>query len=415
LSYRIRVSREYAYYEGYASWQEVQTAAKALAQKQEERSQQLFRGDPPWRYQRNIDRINADIAKLEEALRNKEAEKPLINIEPEFGLVQANRNGMFPAPPKSGSERQFAQNQKADAILFGEVREFHGRFFLRLRLFALYTNSFIYEDDIIFSMDDTEEAVNEIASRLSTVLSANEPAVIVVNTEPPQAQVLINQSFAGRGGVRAREHPPGLITVAAAAEGYDNELIETKLNSGEITEITVNLSPLQYADIFINVPGGASLYHGAFYLGEAPLNLPLPIDQLGYILAEGRGGQEAAIVFAAPSMPGETYNLSLKLQTPPTGRRRVNAARGNYYWAWGATWLAGMLAWGTYGISSTYSNAMASSPHEEFRSTGRVWSGVSTGALIVAGGAVAYNFFQLSRYLKTATEGSTPIDKPEAK
>jgi hypothetical protein len=194
VSFRLRISREYAYYEGYAWWQAVNAAAKAISQKQDERSQLLFRGDPDWRYRNNLKRLDTDIEKLKADLEKKEAEKPLVNNEPLFNLVQANIDGTFPAPPKPGTERRFCQSQKADAILLGSIREFHGRFYITLRLYVLYANAYVYEDDIIFSMEDIDGAVDEITGRLTAVLAGSKPAVIAVKADPPQTQVLINRN-----------------------------------------------------------------------------------------------------------------------------------------------------------------------------------------------------------------------------
>ena len=418
VSYRLRVSPEYAYYEGYAWWQAVNAAARALSQKQDERSLLLYRGDPEWRYQLNVKRVDTDIEKLKEELAKKEAERPLVNNEPLFNLVPANISGTFPDPPRRGGERRFCQNQKADAFLTGSIREFHGRFYIAIRLFVLYANDYVYEDDIIFSMDDVGGAVDEIAGRLNAALSGNKPAVIAVKVDPPEAQVLINRNYAGRGGVEEREHPPGKVTVAVASEGYTPELAETELVSGEITEIEVTLSPLLYSNVHITVPGalGVSLYNGALYVGEAPYNLRMPIDTLGYIVAETKNGRTAQIVFPTPDMPDESFDFSMKLKPPaPPGQKKVNKARKDYYWSWGATWIAAMLAWGVNGTFNSRNDVMYQSSSQEFLNGTQAWSYLNVGSLALLGAAAAYNIYQLSRYLYTSTENATPIVKPEKK
>ena len=418
VSYRLRISPEYAYYEGYAWWQSVNAAAKTLSQKQEERSLLLYRGDPEWRYQNNIKKIDSDIEKLKEALVKKEAEKPLVNKEPVFNLVQTNINGTFPDPPKPGGERRFCQGQKADAFLLGSVREFHGRFYITLRLYVLYANDYVYDDEIIFSMDDIAAAVDEITGRLTAALAGNRPAVIAVKADPPESQILINRAFAGRGTVEEREHPPGKITVAVSADGYTPELAETDLVSGEITDIEVSLSLLLYSNAHIDVPGalGVSLYHGALYIGEAPYNLRMPIDSFGYITAETKDGRTAEIVFPAPDMPDESFDFSIKLRKPtPPGQKRVNKARRNYYWSWGATWFAAMLAWGANGVYNSMNEAIPNSSSQEFWNDTKTWSYINTGSLILLGATAAYNIFELTRYLYTSTDKATPIAKPEKK
>jgi hypothetical protein len=406
VSYRLRVSPEYAYYESYAWQQAVSTAAKAVSNKQNERSQLLFRGEADWKYRSNLKRINADLLKLEEALALVEAEKPLIEREPVFGMTEGNKNSTFPLPPKAGTERRFCQTQRADAFLKGELWEYHGRFYIHIMMYALYTNSWIYEDDIIFSLEDSEGALEEIAARLTAVLSGNKPAVVTIIAAPGDSQILINQNYAGRGSVESREHPPGKVIVSVASEGYMPERVETELEAGEITDFNVMLSPLYYADVNIDAmaSAGARVYSGAMYVGNAPLTLRLPLNQLEYINIEGNG-EMATAVFTTPDLPTETYDFSLKLKRPPIGKNRVNKARNWYYWAWGGGWLVGIAAWITNGVY----NGQYGVP--TLANSANRMNIVRTTALITLGAVGAYSVVHLVRYLYTSTEKVTPILK----
>jgi hypothetical protein len=412
VSYRLRISPEYAYYESYAWQQAVSAAAKAVSNKQNERSQLLFRGEADWKYRNNLKRIDADLLKLEETLALKEAEKPLIEKEPAFGVTEGNQRGTFPPPPKRGGERRFCQNQRADAFLSGEVWEYHGRFFIHIMLFALYTDSWIYEDDIIFSLEDSEGAVEEIAARLTAVLAGNKPALVTVRAEPADSQILINRNYAGRGLVDAREHPPGKVTIAVAAEGFSSDSVETELAAGEHTELNVTLSPLQYADVHIDAHGyaGARVYSGALYVGNAPLTLSLPLNQLEYINIEGRR-EKANAVFITPDLPTDSFNFSLKMKVPPAGKNRVNKARSWYYWAWGGGWLVGIAAWVTNGIYGEQLAGWYSTGNASLGTSANRMNIVRTSAIITLGVIGAYSVFQLVRYLYISTEKVTPILK----
>jgi len=413
VSYRLRISPEYAYYESYAWQQAVGTAAKALSNKYNERSQMLYRGDPDWRYRQNLKKIDEDIIKLTAELKEKEAKKPLIEREPVFKLTQANLSGTYPEPPKAGGERRFCQNQKIDAFLTGAVREFHGRYYIQLRLFTLYTNSWVYEDEIIFSLEDSGGAVEEIAARLTAVLAGSKPAAVAVTADPPEAQILINRNYAGMGTVAERDHPPGKVIIAVAAEGYSPMTEEVELTAGELSEIAVTLNPLQYADVHIDTPGkeGSSVYHGALYMGEAPLILPLPLDKLQYINVE-RYNEHAKAVFITPSLPSDTLRISLKTKLMPrSGQQRVNKARRWYYWAWGGTWITGIAAWITYGMYTSQNDVLNQSTDPAFYDSTRRLYNISTGAMIAVGVAVGYEIFHIVRYMYTATAEVTPIVK----
>jgi hypothetical protein len=416
VDHRIRVSPEYAYYEGYAWSQSRLAAAKALATKRNDRDILLYRGEPGWKYRRDLIAVENDIKKLEEELVKAEAEFPLIAWEPVFKFTEGNNSGTFPAPPATGGEYRFCQGQKADAFLAGEVTEFHGRIYITLRLYAVYTRSFIFEDNIIFSPDDADDAVDEIAGRLIAALAGSRPAAIAVHAEPPDTMVLINKTFAGRGDVEAREHPPGKVTVSLSAENHSPQTVETELSAGELTEIEAALRPLDTAEVTITVPGktGVSVYRGAMYAGEAPLTLRLPVNQFDYVYLETTGQETAEAVFLTPPLFSEGDTLSLKTKIPPpSGQNRVEKARRRYYWAWGGTWIAGAAAWMISGLFTAYSDAYQSpdnqNPTREMYDQTMMFYYVNIGALALVGTAVAHEIFQMARYIYTAGQGAAPI------
>lgn len=410
VNYRMRVSSEYAFYESLAWRQSVMTVARNLASRQNERSLLIFQGEPDWRYRRNLRRLDAQIETLREELALREADRPLVNTEPVFRISDQNLNGIFPAPPAAGTEFRFIQNQRADGFLTGEMREFHGRFFIRIKLFTLYTQSFVYEDEIIFSLiNDTAEAVEEIASRLIAVLSGSRPAAVAVRAYPPDAQILINANLAGTGEVPQHERSPGRITIAVAADGFVPQFVETELVAGELTEVDVNLGPLLFTTVNIDLPGvyNAAVYRGALFEGFAPLSLQLPIDQLAFISVETPDGRVGEGVFSTPFLPDYTMDISLPLRMPP--RHRVNTIRRQYYWSWGGVWITGIAAWVTTGMFNSQNAALHHSTSWDFARRVEIMNYVRIGSLIALGGAAAFNVVQMIRYLRVATDKSVPI------
>ena len=418
INYRLRVSPEYAYYEDYAWSRELSAAAKSLEAKQNERSLLLYQGMPEWRYKREVKRRDADIATLRETLEKKQAEKPLVNRMPEFDLTAGSKAGNFPAVPKSGGEHQFCQSQGADGFLSGTISEFYGRFYVHLKLYVMYTRSYIFESDVIFSSDDIEEAVDDIASRLMLVLSGNRPAAIAIRADPPDTLVLVNQSFAGRGGTEAVERPPGKVIVAFSKDGYNSDLVETELFSDELTEIIVSLSPVVKGEAEITVPGQpvASVYHGSLYLGQAPLSLWLPLRQLDYINILTPNGEEARSVFFTPEFIDMRVTVPLATKLfPDSSERRVNTSRNRYYWTWGGVWFAIIGAWVSSGLYTGYSNAYYVSGNPDLYSQLQAMDVVRWGSIGLVGAVLGYNFYELYRYIDSATENAPPIVKTEIK
>jgi hypothetical protein len=415
LSSRVRLSPEYAYYEGFAWAQSRSSAAKALVTKQEERSLLLYRGDSSWRYQQNLAKIDAEIEKLKENLAKIESDAPLIESEPKFSLAGGNNEGNFPDAPRAGDEYRFCQRQRADAFLAGSIQEYYGRYYVHLRLYTVYTRSFIYEDSIIFSPDDLVSSVDIMAEKLIAALSGSAPAALAVNASPKQTLVLINRSFAGRGNVPAVEHPPGRYIITMSADQYESETVEVNLKAGELVEINASLraSEFGHTEIFSSSLW-ANVYQGSMYVGEAPHTIRLPLNQLEYISVEGPR-ESAKAVFYTPSGPQEASSLSLRTRpTLPAGQKRVKKARDRYYWAWGGTWITGIAAWIMYGI---YNNSSFGDDYfnRDFFDPGwkETYTAAHIGTLVGAGVAVTWEIIQMARYIYTSGEDAPPIVKTD--
>ena len=416
VKYRLRVSSEYAYYEDYAWSRDITAAAKALEAKQNERALLLYQGEPEWKYRQNVKKRDTEIAKLQETLDAKLAERPNVSLKPDFNLTTGNKAGTFPDAPKSGGEYRFCQSQNADGFLSGTITEFYGRYYVSLKLYVQYTRSIIYEDDVIFSAESVDEAVNEIAEKLTMVLSGNKPAAIAVHADPPETLILINHAFAGRGSVETTELPPGKVTVAFSRDDYNSEIVETELVPGELTELTVNLSPHVKGEVEITAPeeANASVYQGALFMGSIPLSLWMPLSQLDYINILTPNGREARAVYYTPENVNEGITLSLKTIIPPTkGQRRVNNARSKYYWSWGGTWISGIAAWVTSGIYTGYNESYQSTNNPALAQPANIMMYVSYGTLGLTLAVVVYHIYRLVVYLQTSTESAIPIVKPQ--
>jgi hypothetical protein len=286
-----------------------------------------------------------------------------------------------------------------------------------IKLYTVYTQSYVYEDDVIFSPADLDKAVDEITDSLIIALSGNKPAAIAVHAEPAEALVLINRSFAGRGDTGVREYPPGIVTVSASAENYESITVETELEGGELTEIKFNLQPLAFGDV--NVTGifnSGSVYQGALYVGLTPLTLQLPLNQLEYIELEPSRTESGKAVFHTPAEAGTSNFLALPASTQAE-RGRVEKARRWYYWGWSGTWITGITAMLAYGLYTSYDeayNMRAGAVSSDFNSQYNAMNYVFIGSLAVAGLAVAHEIFQMIRYISIANKDSTPYVKTSA-
>jgi hypothetical protein len=414
VNHHVRVASEYAYYEGQAWAAARNTAAKALSAKMDERTLLLYRGDAGWKYKQEVAKRDLEIEKLKEALEKVENEAPLIESKPEFKLTSGNLTFTFPKAPKEGGESKFCKDQKAEAFLAGTITDFHGRYYVVIKLFTNFTQSYVYEDDIIFSPADLDKAVDEITDRLIIALSGNKPAAIAVYAEPAEALVLINRSFAGRGETGVREYPPGKVTVSASAENYESITMETELEGGELAELKFSLQPMSFGDVRITgIFNSGSVYQGALYVGSTPLTLQMPLNQLEYIELEPSRSESGKAVFHTPAEAG-TINFLALPASASSERGRVEKARRWYYWAWGGTWITGITAMLAYGLYNSYDEAFKmrnGAVSSDFNSQYNAMNYVLVGSLAVAGLAMAHEVFQIFRYVYIANKDATPYVK----
>ncbi|MCL2068096.1 MAG: hypothetical protein FWG99_11625 [Treponema sp.] len=416
-SYRLRLSPEYTYHEGYTWAQARSASAKALAAKHEERALLIYRGESQFRYRQNLARVDADIEKLNAAFELVEETRPIINQEPEFRLTQGNLGGTFPEPPRAGAEYSFCQSQRVNAFLQGKIQDFHDRYYVTIKLFTAYTRSYIYEDNIIFSTEDIDNALQEITGRLIAVLAGNNLGAVAVHAEPPETLVLINRSFAGRGSVQPMEYPPGNITITMSAPDYEGETVETELAPGELLQITASLRPLEYTDVLVETSFPAGIYHGALYVGEAPLTLRLPVNKYEYVNVLAYNNETAKTVFLSPETDASA-SVTSKTRMPLAGERRVNRARNAYYWAWGATWLTGIAAWVSYGLFTSSDEAIRYGYYErgilhtDFSDYNERMYFISMGTLAAFGVAAVYSTFQMFRYMYISSKDAPKIARP---
>ncbi|MDR2159203.1 MAG: PEGA domain-containing protein [Treponema sp.] len=417
---RIRVSREYAWYEDYAWTQSRQAAAKVLVTKREERAALLYKGEPSWRYRRTLKTIDGEIADLEKKLREAERNAPLIVSEPVLKTTEGNRSGTFPPAPAAGEERVFCQKEKADAFLAGAVAEFHNRLYVKLRLYTMYTGSYVYEDDILFSQEDMNDAFAELSGRLAAAVSGSDAARVAVTTDPEDAMVVINGAYAGRGRIPPREHIPGPVTVGVSAEGYETMTAEMDVKAGETAEVTASLTPLQFSGVRIFTPGQvqAQVYQGALYVGDAPFTLRLPVNQYGYVSVEIPDGRFAQAVFFNEANSWDAGYLSMKFRprrNPDEGR--VNRARRAYYWVWGGVWILGASAWLINGVSNqdigdynyVVNSPQYDRPSREWTNRARFLYYLNIGAMAAVGAAVVAEFIMMGRYVYTAGSDAPPF------
>ncbi|MDR0553748.1 MAG: hypothetical protein LBG76_02980 [Treponema sp.] len=409
---RVRVSPEYAYYEGVAMSKARLDAGKKLQAKRDERDMLVFSGNPDWKYRRDRAALDQEILKLEEAYRKAESAVPPIETKPVFTPAAANREGKYPPAPAEGGEYYFCAAQKADAFLTAEVSEFHGRVYLTLRIYNLYTRSYRYEDSTIFSLDDIIPAMDELAERITAVVAGSLPAAVLVHAVPEDSLVLINRDFAGRGETGIVERSSGEVEIAVSAPDHRSVTVPLELAGGELTEIFVNLEPLPKNSFTVDIPGkpGSILYRGSLYAGETPFSLDLLHGEAEYIDVRTPDGETGgAIIRSGETRPQITMTVSM-----PTGEKEVTRFRRGFYGAYGRFWLALPVAFLVNGIYTLYRDTYVrpeALPTLELYNRAVTLYYVNMGATALAAGFLAESLFRMYRYAYISGKNQPNIAK----
>ncbi|MCL2374322.1 MAG: hypothetical protein FWC65_03665 [Treponema sp.] len=434
IKFRLRAEGETEFHRSYAQENSRAAAARALQARRSERDLLLFRGDPGWRYRRSLRAIDESIADLEARLAEADALVPLVEGRPRFRLSDRNREGFFPPPPDPGEELQFCIAQRADAFLTGSLLEFHGRIYLETRVFTRHTGSFSYGYSILFSSADIVAAMDEISNNLIAAVSGTLPSGVIVRASPPDAIVLVDGVFVGRGDMAMRSHFPGEVEVEIRAHNYGAAVFPMTLNPGELAEVFVDLTPLSLSVFEVAVPGspGSLVYYGGLFIGETPLAVQLPMGQFSYISVETPDGEVGAMIYRGNELIGGGARLASGGADPGIDRTaivytmppihpeegRVERARRGFYRAYGVLWIVLPAAVITAGVAQTYivaNNNAAFNPSLDPAQRQRIHDSatraghVRTAAFGTIGVSLGLTFFQIFRYLRAASTDATPI------
>jgi hypothetical protein len=352
--------------------------------------------------------------KLEEALRKIEAEEPSVEGKPLFKFTDGNKSGTWPAPPGPGGEYRFCNSQKVDAFITGSLSEYHGRLYLKLTMYTLYSRSWSWEDSSIFSSEDIQTAMEEISDSLAAAVSGIRPGVLVVRAEPPDSMVIINNIYAGTGMATYSDYSPGETEVAIYSENRQSSLFPVELNSGELAELYINLAPVSLSAFTVDVPGspGSAVYSGSLYLGASPLAVEIPSNQFTYLSVVAPSGEIGSAVYRGGGIirgsaefvraeGGQTlaYDTTMPVSAE---EKRVDTARRKFYGAYGRLWIALPVSLLAMGIADSYLKAP---PNQGVTMANTL----TYGAWAVIGLTAVDTVFRIVRYLFTSGSDAAPL------
>ena len=426
VNYRVREEEEIAFYRDDAWRRSRDGIVRNLLSRRNERDLIIYRGEPEWRTRNNLRTIDEAIERLEADLAGIEDNPPLIESSPVFRLSGTNLAGTYPPPPSEGDEIGFLTRKRADAFITLDLSEFHERIFLNIKMYTLHTGSYSYEDFVLFSTNDINDAINEIGSRLAEAISGTSPAMLIVSAMPPEAIVHIDDRFAGVGEAELIAYSPGEVEVSIYADNHLPARFAMELMPGQITEMSFDLTPLSASTFEFDVPGspGSRLYLGNLYVGETPISLDLPRYQFSYINVESPELETSSVIFrnneiisgrADFQRTNEGGNLSFNYLMLPEENRMENARR-SFYRTYGAFWIVLPVSLLTAGIAGNYiqahNYALATNPdrsdYNEILRRAETARYIQLGANAAWITSLGLTLFQIYRYLRATGAEAEP-------
>ncbi|GHV83711.1 hypothetical protein AGMMS50212_10510 [Spirochaetia bacterium] len=333
---KLRTIDESVYYNSIAQLKAETSAAKSLAAKQAERDKLLFQGESDRQYKRNLARIDGELKTLRAALGEAETFPPKVAVMPELKISDANSSGTYPSPPEVGKEYYFCTQQNADGFLTGKVSDFHGRIYVQIALWTLYTRTYTWSDNVIFSIEDLESGTTELANRLGNEISGMVPSGIRVRATPDNAAIFVENYPAGRGDSGLMEFTPGPVDISVSADNYETFTTTLDLQEGEGTDFSVNLTPVPLSEFTIDTAKHetADVYQGALYIGQTPLTVTDKAGELRDYNAITEDKRVAQNIF---QISEHALIMNPKI-APEEGR--TDKARKKFYNAYGRFWIA---------------------------------------------------------------------------
>jgi DNA-binding winged helix-turn-helix (wHTH) protein len=363
LDYKLRSTGEYDYYWSVAWLAAQNVEAKKLAAKQQERDRLYFQGYSAWRYKREIKRVDGEIEVLRQALENAELSSPNIATIPHFAASSDNLKGIFPAPPAKGREASFCKSQNVNGFLRGNASIYHGRLLVEVELWTVWSRSYVYKDNVIFSIEDIDQALYEFSTRFINTISGMEYSVLVVKADPSDSIIIVDDKYISNNGQSGEIHrTPGPVEINVYAKNHEPQSETVNLYEAGRTEIGFTLYPIPQGSFTVTTKKGekANVYQGAMFVGQTPLTLTGPLDGFGQISIETEDNNKGEYRTAQTIFQIEDKTSVKIAPKKPAPTDRIEKARKRFYGAYGRLWIGLPVALMLLGVSESYVNAFNS-------------------------------------------------------
>jgi hypothetical protein len=250
------------------------------------------------------------------------------------------------------------------------------------------------------AVDDPEPLAKDIAERIERFCAGREFARIELKSEPEGAELFVDGKPIYDSARVAYLYRPGVVHINANSSGYESASIDIPVGLGERRRVELKLKAKSTGTVALGTdPMGASISLDSVPLGNAPLDIPLDgTRKVLYVSDEGMEPQTAVLPASGDS------KLDIKLQ-PSDGiglSGRIEAAKDDFYWAFGWFALSVPITTVTYGIYNGYDEAYQRSESPTLAYSRWNASRALMAACALTATTSVFMIIRLVKYLKTA-------------
>ncbi|WP_169302025.1 PEGA domain-containing protein [Thermococcus gammatolerans] len=156
----------------------------------------------------------------------------------------------------------------------------------------------------------TKVAISAGEKKTITAVLTPEFGYLKITTEPPGANVYINDEYIGRTPISHYKLSTGAHTVILRMKNYESYVTNVTIHPGEETNLAITLTPLPSHLIINSVPSGSEVYVNGTYRGKTPLHLTIKPGTYNLRVSKEDHGEYTTTFMLQPN---ETKTLNITL------------------------------------------------------------------------------------------------------
>lgn len=349
----------------------------------------------------NISEKRKELEKLIE--ENEETEYPS-QADIVFWSKSSTEGSNFPLLTFTGPVSTALKSNSLSAILTGDIEPIDDFILITVNLYIYGVNE-PYTFEVIGSWDNLDTIADEMSKEIIPLLLGQSPAVISLETNPPDAQVYLDGQLLPKNRFY-HFISAGKYTISAESENHYTSTIEADFESGKEYLISCILDPLENREISFNTvvkkdKKPARIYIEGEYKGLSENIFTVPdFTVLGFAKTEDNFFSWFLVE------PGKEnfYDLSLKEKNL---EEEIESRRNKLYWSLGAFYLYLPIPIFVYSQYNNLYNAYAAGYlSADMNNYNKIvsWQRASIGTI---GGAVVLGAnlgYQIARYIITSNK-----------